>query len=64
MRKAKQVLLLSVAIFPILGWMIAMSDPHASIIGTVGLSVSVLYALGLSVASAWAFVMFLDEIRS
>jgi hypothetical protein len=63
MRKAKLVMLLSVAIFPILGWMIAMSDPSASIIGKVGLTMSVWYAIGLSIASAWATVMFLDEVR-
>jgi hypothetical protein len=63
MRKAKLVMLLSVAIFPVLGWMIAMSDPQASMIGTVGLTMSVLYAAAFSVVSAWASVMFLDEIR-
>lgn len=61
MRKAKLIMLLSFAIFPILIWMIAASDVSASIAATVGLTASVIYAAGIAVGVSWLIVMFMDE---
>jgi len=55
--------ILSVAIFPPLIWMLALSDAAAPLVQSAGVYGCVAYAAAIAFVSAWLIVGFIAELR-
>lgn len=60
----KLCVILSMAIFPILVWMLALSSATTPLVAQYGIFICLLFAAAISIVSAWLIIGFIREINN
>ncbi len=55
--------ILTLAIFPILAWTLALSDASTTLVQSAGVYGCLAYAAAIAMVSAWLIVAFIAELR-
>lgn len=55
--------ILTLAIFPILAWTLALSDASTPLVQSAGVYGCLAYAAAIAMVSAWLIVAFIAELR-
>lgn len=63
-QQVKLCVILSMAIFPVLVWMLSLSNASTPLVAQYGIPVCLIFSAAISIFCAWMIVGFIREIKS